>query len=168
MAWSAGRMRFVYRFVAADQDGDVAGLGSMHAAGDGAGEGGHAVFMGTRGQCLDFGEVVGAHLDPGVARRMAGSASAMTALAALGEGRQVMRHRSCREFLHRGNPMRSRLDGDIRRGALQIVHAHIEAAAGEVGREMFAEIAQTDEAVTHSDPYVQCRASSDQRVMCNE
>jgi hypothetical protein len=127
---------------AADQDGDVAGLGPVHAAGDGAGQGG-TPLRGARGQRLDFGEIVGAHFDPGAARAHGGQrlAPSPRSLAA-GEGRQVIRHRSAREL---GRPTPSARPPRWPTSAAErckVEDAHIEAAAGEIGREMFAQIAQ--------------------------
>ena len=135
---------------AANENGDFAGLGAMDPSCDGTGEGGDPQTSGALREGFDFREIVGAHFDPSragaedaerpIEHRLRGGGRGQT-------GDQAIAARG--QFAHRGRPSRAGGEDGIGRTALEVMHLEREAGAGEIRRQVSAQMTESDKSVTH-------------------
>ena len=138
------------RRIAADDDGDLAGGGEVHAAGDRRLEAVDPLRGGERREALELVAVVRARVDPGSAR----SEPLEQAALAREHVRDGPRRRQAGEDGVRGGadlrgrvgPGRSVGDELPRRVGVAVVHGQREAGGEEVRRQRPAEVAEADEA----------------------
>jgi hypothetical protein len=123
----------------------------VHAARDRAGKSTDAERECPGRQRLDLGEIIGAHLYPAAAAAQGRKRLIQDLRGRRGRGeagdQAVAGFRQLRYGIR---PVSAGGQRRIGGAPLQVENAQIETAAGQIGREVFAEISQSDEAVAQN------------------